>query len=374
MQIFVVLCCFFFSVDVFASSYTKLQEAENEKKKAESNIDSTQSDIDNLNNERVELQNYLDKLNSELSKTTGELAGIENLIAEKEESLIKMQEDLEHAKEREAEQYVAMKRRIKFMYEKGDSAYLELFFQADSFADFLNKTEYVERLSQYDRDMLVEYSGMQEKIRASEQALVDERVALGSLQKEALEKQNEVVDLVSKASTDVQEYQSQISDKEAELIEYEKQLEESENDIASLRKKIEEENELTRQALAAGFSDLSSITFAAGDIDILAAIIYCEAGNQPYVGQVAVGNVVMNRVKSSVFPNTVLEVIYQNRQFSPVGSGRFAIALANHKATPACYAAAQDAMAGSAPVGNCLFFRTPIPGLTGIQIGGHIFY
>ena len=173
-------------------------------------------------------------------------------------------------------------------------------------------------MSQYDRDMLEEYMNIQETIRINEQSIVDERVALGALQEQALEKQSEVFDLVQKASTNVAKYQDQISEKEKELLEYEKKMEESENDIATLQEKLKEENALTKQAMAAGFSDLSSVTFAAGDLDLLAAIIYCEAGNQPYIGQVAVGNVVMNRVKSAVFPNTILEVIYQKRQFSPV--------------------------------------------------------
>jgi len=84
--------------------------------------------------------------------------------------------------------------------------------------------------------------------------------------------------------------------------------------------------------------------------------------------------VVINRVLSSVFPNTVTGVIYQNRQFSPVASGRLALALAENRATAACYKAADEAMAGQTNVGNCVYFRTPIEGLTGIRIGGHIFY
>lgn len=368
--------CLFFAttVRVDASTYGKLQQAQREKDQAEKKAEQAQGDLGNLNEERAGLQTYLDKLNDELLQTSSELAGIEGLITRKENALVEKQKELEIAKEREAEQYDAMKKRIKFMYERGDSAYLELFFNAESFADFLNKTEYVERMSQYDREMLEEYMTIQETIQNDEQSIVDERVALGALQEQALAKQDEVSGMVKEASLNVADYQDQISKKEAELLAYEQKAEESENNIATLQAKLKEENALTKQAMAAGFSDLSSITFASGDIDLLAAIIYCEAGNQPYIGQVAVGNVVMNRVKSSVFPNTILEVIYQNRQFSPVGSGRFAIALANHKATQSCYAAAQDAMAGSAPVGNCLFFRTPIPGLTGIQIGGHIFY
>ena len=113
--------------------------------------------------------------------------------------------------------------------------------------------------------------------------------------------------------------------------------------------------------------------YSSSDVYLLAKVIAAEARGESYTGQVAVGAVVMNRVRSSLFPDTVAGVIYQKKQFSPVGSGRFAIVLARG-ANASCYEAAQEAMAGSSPVGNCLFFRTPIPGLTGIQIGGHIFY
>lgn len=358
---------------VFASTYGQLQEAQGDKEEAENGIDETQGDLNKLNTDKANLQTYLDQLNKELSQASGELAGIESLIKEKEQAIEEIRVELEKAKEEEAAQYEAMKERIKFMYERGDTAYLELFFEAESFADFLNKSEYVEKMTQYDREMLESYVRLQEKIYKDERDLEDEKTALGVLRDDALAKQNEVSGLVQETSSNMATYDEQISEKEKELLEYEKQLEASENDIAVLQAKLEEENRLTREAALAGFSDLSSINFAAGDIDLLAAIIECEAGGEPYTGKVAVGNVVMNRVKSSVFPNTVLEVIYQNKQFSPVGSGRFAIVLARG-ANAECYQAAQDAMAGAAPVGNCLFFRTPIPGLTGMQIGGHIFY
>ena len=93
-----------------------------------------------------------------------------------------------------------------------------------------------------------------------------------------------------------------------------------------------------------------------------------------YDGKVAVGAVVINRVLSGSFPDTVVGVIYQNKQFSPVGSGRLELALSTNRATPECYRAADEAMSGVSNVGNCLFFRTPVPGLEGISIGGHVFY
>lgn len=165
-----------------------------------------------------------------------------------------------------------------------------------------------------------------------------------------------------------------MSQTEAEMLEYERKLQEQKNDIAKLQEELAEERRLSQLAAQSAWRDISEITFAEGDRYLLANLIYCEAGNQPYEGQVAVGAVVMNRVMSSVFPDTVVGVIYQNRQFSPVASGRLALALSENHATNACYQAADAAMSGTTTVGNCLFFRTPIEGLTGTQIGGHIFY
>jgi spore germination cell wall hydrolase CwlJ-like protein len=116
------------------------------------------------------------------------------------------------------------------------------------------------------------------------------------------------------------------------------------------------------------------VTFDEGDRRLLANLIYCEAGSEPYEGKVAVGAVVINRLLSSIYPNTVVGVIYQNKQFSPVNDGHLALALTYEKATADCYKAADEAMSGVTNVGQCVYFRTPIAGLEGIRIGGHIFY
>ena len=167
---------------------------------------------------------------------------------------------------------------------------------------------------------------------------------------------------------------SQISDAEAQALAYEAQIKEQEANIEYLKKKLAEEQALSKLAAQSSWRDISEVTFEENDRYLLANLIYCEAGGEPYAGQLAVGAVVINRVLSSVYPNTLTGVIYQSYQFSPVGSGRLALALAQNKATKACYKAADEAMAGQTNVGNCVYFRTPIPGLTGIQIGGHIFY
>lgn len=91
---------------------------------------------------------------------------------------------------------------------------------------------------------------------------------------------------------------------------------------------------------------------------LMAAIIFCEAGNQPYTGKVAVGAVIMNRVASSRFPNTIKGVIYQSGQFTPAMTGKLARVLASGNIPSSCYEAARDALNGVNPIGNALFFNT----------------
>ena len=93
-------------------------------------------------------------------------------------------------------------------------------------------------------------------------------------------------------------------------------------------------------------------------VKLLAALIYCEAGNQPYDGKVAVGAVVMNRIKSGRFPNTLEGVIYQRGQFTPAMTGKLARIIASNYIPASCYEAAQDALDGVSPVGGALFFNT----------------
>ena len=118
------------------------------------------------------------------------------------------------------------------------------------------------------------------------------------------------------------------------------------------------EEDTASDAVTAASSNSSGLYGGASDLDLLAAIIWCEAGNQPYDGMVAVGQVVMNRVKSGSFPNTIAEVLNQPGQFTPSSSGTLQAAL-NAGVNSTCYSAAQDALNGSAPVpGYPLYFNT----------------
>lgn len=107
------------------------------------------------------------------------------------------------------------------------------------------------------------------------------------------------------------------------------------------------------------------------DKELLASIIFCEAGNQFYEGQVAVGAVIMNRVKSAVYPNSISEVVYQSGQFGPAMTGWLDSVRYSAGYTPSAMQAAIDALSGSNPIGDCLYFDQ---GGMGYQLGDHYFH
>lgn len=107
------------------------------------------------------------------------------------------------------------------------------------------------------------------------------------------------------------------------------------------------------------------------ETELLASIIFCEAGNQSFEGQVAVGAVVLNRMNSAQFPDTMEEVIYQPGQFGPVSTGWLDRVRSTSGYTDSAMRAAQAAMSGENPIGSCLYFDQ---GGSGRQIGAHYFH
>lgn len=361
--------------DAFAATTKEqLEQAEKEQAEVKGKLEETQQNIAGMESEKTELQTKLNQLNNDLSAVSEKLEDLEEQIENKEEEIEETMADLEEAKETEKTQYANMKKRIQFMYEKKNTLYLEILFSASGFSEFINNTTYLEMVSEYDQNLLEEYEQNRILIEEKEAQLKEEKAELDTLREETAAEQAKVTGYVNSTSSSIKEYAGQIADAEAEAAAYEADIKKRDEDIAYLKKKLAEEIALSKLAAQSKWRDISEVQFAEGDRYLLANLIYCEAGGEPYAGQLAVGAVVVNRVLSSVYPDTVTGVIYQNRQFSPVASGRLALALAENRATAACYKAADEAMAGQTNVGNCVYFRTPIDGLSGIQIGGHIFY
>lgn len=137
------------------------------------------------------------------------------------------------------------------------------------------------------------------------------------------------------------------------------------------RKAAEEARRKEEERKAAEEAAKNAAAASSNEQSLLAALIYCEAGGEPYEGQVAVGAVVLNRVRSASYPNSIREVIYQSGQFGPAITGKLDRVLASGKTTASCYQAAADALAGVNPIGSALYFGC---GNYGQQIGGHWFH
>ena len=362
------------SVVYAQTTQEKIDQAEKEKKDTENKLDNANQNIDSLKGSQNALKGQLNNLNEQLEQVGDNLNQLESRISSKQQDILQTQAALEEAQQVEQEQYELMKARIKFLYEQGESSYLELLLTSKNLGDILNRAEYISEVNLYDQRLLQEYQTTCAQVAETEQQLQTQLADLGDMKVQVEAEQSKVSGLVSQTANSIAGYANEIDAAEAEAENYENLIAQQNQNIAALKKQLAEERRLSNLAASSAKRDISEVTFADGDRYLLANLIYCEAGGEPYEGKVAVGAVVINRVLSSVYPDTVTGVIYQRKQFSPVASGRLAAALAAGKATQSCYQAADEAMAGVTNVGNCVYFRTPIEGLTGISIGGHIFY
>lgn len=362
------------SVSAAPSTREQINATEKEKEELENQQKENEDELEGLRDIQSDLKDSMEDLNTQLKNVVKRLEDLEQLISDKEQEILETQAALEEARETEEWQYVCMVMRARAMYEYQGNNYLADLFGEGSLSDTLNAADYIEKVAASDKKLMDEYMTNRTLIEEHEAKLQQEKIELDNLRVEAEAEKSKVSGLISQTANSIVANSEQIADAEQKALAYEAEIKKKEEDLEYLKKKLAEEIALSQAAANASWRDISEVTFDDGDRYLLANLIYCEAGGEPYAGKLAVGAVVINRMLSSKFPDTVVGVIYQSKQFSPVGSGRLQLALAANKATESCYQAADEAMSGVTNVGNCVFFRTPIEGLTGISIGGHIFY
>lgn len=134
------------------------------------------------------------------------------------------------------------------------------------------------------------------------------------------------------------------------------------------KKKAEEE------AKAKLITNYGATAVGDNDVLLLAALIQCEAGGEPYEGQLAVGAVVMNRVRSAAYPDNIYGVIYASGQFTPAMSGKIDNLLASGSVRENCIKVAEDAIAGNTNVGDAMYFRRDNGTRAGIVVGKQVFW
>lgn len=353
-------------------------EAVKRKNETQNALKNKEQDIETLKENKKELENKLDALENTLFSIGENIKDLSDQIEAKENVLDDIKKILEKAMAQKEKQYKEMKLRIRYIYERQRYIIQDIVIESGSYSRFLNQASYVEAMSAYDRKKLEEYKALEDEIALQKSVLEDEYKQLLSLKDERDKEKNDYFGMIASTSELIAKKSGGIDDASLEADTMRLQLLQQQAEVDSWEKKLKEQLAISEEAKKGTWANASGLTFHENDLRWLANLIYTEAGNQPYEGQVAVGAVVINRIRSSRFSqNTIEDVIKAPNQFA-VWPSRLAVAYeqdwASTKSTT-CYNAAKEAMSGSSPVGNALFFCTvEIGPPNGTVIGAHIFY
>lgn len=237
----------------------KVSSIEEEKKKVEDSL----KDLEGLKSDAAA---YVKQLDGNLEKLNGELEDLGGQITAKEADIAATNQQLEEAKAVEVQQYADMKLRIKYMYERGDTSYIDMLLQSENMVQLMNRAEYIQKISEYDNRKMDEYVATKETISAHEQALQEEHTQLLGLQEKTEAKQQSVETLLAQKSTELKNFEGQIDVAQGQISEYEKDLKAQEGRIQQLEAEIKrKEEEAKKAAEAAGKSyktvNLGNISF-----------------------------------------------------------------------------------------------------------------
>ena len=334
--------------------------------------------VDTLTESTAQLQNQLTTLNQELSQLSGEIASISAQASALSSEITAVKSELAIAKGQEASQYEAMKARIKYIYENDSMNMFEVLLSSSCMAEFLRKAEFISSINAYDRALMDELSALQEEIAAKEQTLLAEQETLSSLQTALTEKEKTLNAKISGISS---ELATQSAALEAAKLKAEEEARKAREEALKAEQALKQpvvpvtpqkpaQTPSTQEPSSEPAIDYAA---SASDLELFAALIECEAGSTNYDGMLAVASVVVNRMKSSYYPDTLRGVIYQSGQFPPAHNGMVDAKL-KRGVKDSCLQVAQDALAGKNNVGDCLSFRAASTGHAGIVIGGNVFF
>ena len=237
-------------------AYATKKDVEDAKKRASSletekkKVEATLKNLEGLKQDAVA---YVRELDSSLSALNEELEELGEQITQKEEDIRIAGLELEAAREVEARQYESMKLRIKYMYERGEVSYLDMLLQSKNMMQFMNRAEYIRKISEYDRKKMDEYAAAREAVVVRERQLNQEHEDLLGLQDQTEAKQQSVETLLAQKNQELKNFESQIHRAQGQISEYERDIQAQEERVRKLEEEIKrKEEEARREAEAAG--------------------------------------------------------------------------------------------------------------------------
>lgn len=204
-----------------------LQDAQNKASQQQSQIDAAQAEKDKL-------ASQLEGIVSDMEKTQAD-------IEKKQEEIAKKSDELDAARIDENNQYESMKLRIQYMYENGNGQFLETLLESKSIAEFLSNAEYINQISEYDRNMLVEFQNIVDKVEKQQEELEKENAELEEMQTNLQNQQTELQTLIDTKSAEIESLKSELSETNAKIS----QLQAAAAEQARLKKEAEDPGKFT---------------------------------------------------------------------------------------------------------------------------------
>lgn len=217
--------------EIFAS---EISDAQNKKNSLEKKKKETENMLASLEKKKNNILEYIEELDKQLSSIEQSIDDLNDKIAVTEINLSKTKEELKQAQEEEKNQYEAMKTRIQYMYVNGNTEYIQIVLSSDSIADFLNRSEYVKQISEYDKNMLERFQKIKEQVEEKKSNIEKGLESLNDMNEELEYKKSTVQKLVKDKKAEVDKYNKNINKSQAAVKEYGKAIKEKEDEIERL--------------------------------------------------------------------------------------------------------------------------------------------
>lgn len=304
------ILCLSCPLSVYAVTISELKE---QKKENENKLNAVNEELASLQKESKGITEQIEVLDDQLVEVIASVSLLEDEIAEVEAQIETTKAELEAAIEKEQQQYAAMKKRIQFMYEKGESSYVQVLLGASTISDVMNRAEYIEKLYEYDETILIEYIEAKEAVETKKTELEEQQSELET-NKAGLEEEKAVLnELLAEKKEEKEDYETQIARAKQEAAAYKAKIKQQNSQIRKMQ-----EEEARKAAAAAGKKNQSSGGFNSSSVINSAngsasgkeiANFACRFVGNPYV---AGGTSLTNGADCSGFT----QAVYQNFGYS----------------------------------------------------------
>lgn len=232
---------------VQSTGASAIQDAKDKINEANQQLDQTKSQISDIEKKQNSLQQEIDSLDSELVALLLDIEVLKDEIAQKEADIDQATADLAVAEETAQKQYESMKKRIRFMYERGDNALIESLLGAGSMADFLNRVEYFNQIYDYDRTMLNEYQDTITQVAELKETLEQEQQDMLALKENQEHQSEELQDMLTKKRATMDDFDTKLAQAEALAAQYKETIQEQNDIIVAEQARIAAEEEERRR-------------------------------------------------------------------------------------------------------------------------------